>query len=174
MKRRYSSDYIRSIADKLRGFNPDFLISTDLIVGFPGETEADFTETLRLYQEVRFSGAFSFKYSPRPGTFSAEHMPDTVDEDVKADRLSRLHEVINRIERETKAVLVGNRLEVLVEGPAKLEGQLTGRARNNQIVNFPFPKGAIIGEWRGKLIETDIKRSLPHCLEGRVSEENVG
>ena len=173
MKRHYQSDFIREIAKKLRDLFPDFHISTDLIVGFPGETEEDFAETLRLYEDVRFASAFSFKYSPRPGTYAATHMSDDVDNDVKSERLYRLHEVIDRIERETKASLTGRRLEVLVEGPARLEGQLTGRARNNQIVNFSLPKGVILKKWHGQLIEVDIIRALPHCLEGDVPRERV-
>lgn len=173
MKRHYTSDFIREIAEKLRHRIPDFHISTDLIVGFPGETESDFQETLRLYEDVRFCGAFSFKYSPRPGTDAAMHMTDDVDGAAKSDRLNRLHEVIDRIEGETRASLVGKRLEVLVEGPARMPGQLTGRARNNQIVNFEAPKSVILETWRSTLVEVDIARALPHSLEGRMINEET-
>jgi tRNA-2-methylthio-N6-dimethylallyladenosine synthase len=172
MKRRYPSDFIKNIARKLRKMTPDFLISTDLIVGFPGETEADFGKTLRLYEDVRFSGAFSFKYSPRPGTFAATHMEDDVPEETKSDRLDRLHEVIDRIELETRETLVGRTLEVLVEGPARKEGQITGRARNNQIVNFSLPKDVILKECLGEMMFVKIIRALPHCLEGRAGRKD--
>ncbi len=171
MKRHYTAGYIRNIADKLRRLIPGFHISTDLIVGFPGETEADFLETLRLYEDVRFSGAFSFKYSVRPGTYAAEHLPDDVGDDEKSARLDRLHEAIERIEREIRKSLVGRTLEVLVEGPARMDGQLTGHARNNQIVNFQVPKGVILNKWRGQLLDVRITRALPHCLEGDAPEE---
>jgi tRNA-2-methylthio-N6-dimethylallyladenosine synthase len=166
MKRRYTrSDYIET-ARKLKAAVPGFLISTDIIVGFPGETEADFQETLSLYETVQFSGAFSFKYSSRPGTVSAMEMPNDVPEQEKSRRLDELHKIIEIFEREAKRTLVGQPLEILVEGPARLPGQITGRARNNQIVNITLEKDSIIEEWIGKLITVTISKSMPHSLEG--------
>jgi tRNA-2-methylthio-N6-dimethylallyladenosine synthase len=169
MRRHYTSDFYREVAQKLKATSPGFLISTDLIVGFPGETEQDFEETLRLYEDVRFSGAFSFKYSERPGTYAATQMTDDVPPEEKTRRLDALHCVIDRIEGETKTDLVGQHLEILVEGPARKPGQWTGRARNNQIVNFSPQNGAILEEWRGELAILEITRAFPHCLEGRLS-----
>lgn len=172
MRRHYTSGYYRETASALRKACPEILISTDLIVGFPGETEADFQETLRLYEDVRFAGAFSFKYSPRPGTYAAEHMEDDVTEREKSRRLNVLHALIDRIELETRRSLVGEDLEILVEGPARKPDQLTGRARNNQIVNFSPPKGAIVDKWRGELVTLTITDAFPHCLQGSLPEVN--
>jgi tRNA-2-methylthio-N6-dimethylallyladenosine synthase len=171
MRRGYTADYVREIGRKLKASHPDFLISTDLIVGFPGETQADFEETIRLYEDVRFSGAFSFKYSPRPGTLAALTMVDDVPLDEKSRRLDALHQVIDRIESETKEALVGRTLEILVEGGAKQQGQITGRARNNQIVNAKLPNNVILDARVGRAVNVEITRALPHCLEGTWPEE---
>ncbi len=169
MGRRYTSGFYRETVRALRERCSGMAISTDLIVGFPGETEDDFAETVRLLEDVRFAGVFSFKYSPRPGTEAAK-LPDDVPDEEKRRRLAAVHEVITRIEQEVRAELVGARLEVLVEGSGRNEGQLTGRARNNQIVNFLSPSGATIKETRGKVVEVEVKRALPHCLEGTFIE----
>lgn len=168
MRRGYTAEFVKDTARKLKARCPGFHITTDLIVGFPGETREDFEETLRLYEDVRFAGAFSFKYSPRPGTLAANSMADDVPPDEKSKRLDALHTVIDRIEAETKAALVGQSLEIMVEGPAKQAGQMTGRARNNQIVNTMLPDDAILEKRLGRLITVEITRALPHCLEGAL------
>lgn len=168
MGRRYTARFYRDVARRLREASSGLAISTDFIVGFPGETAEDFEETLRLCEDVRFSSAFSFKYSPRPGTEAARFVDDVTAE-VKARRLEALHDVIGRIEQEIKAELVGRRLEILVEGAARRAGQLSGRARNNQIVNCALPDGATLEAVEGCLAEVGIIAALPHCLEGRVS-----
>jgi tRNA-2-methylthio-N6-dimethylallyladenosine synthase len=167
MGRRYDSATYRDIARRLRFACPGILISTDLIVGFPGETDSDFMETMSLLEEVRFSGVFSFKYSPRPGTRAAD-MPDDVPMDEKVRRLAVAHEVIDRIEREIKDGLVGQKYEVLVSGPARKPGKMTGRARNNQIINFVVPEGVDADRLVGHSVEIFAERSLPHCLDGRL------
>jgi tRNA-2-methylthio-N6-dimethylallyladenosine synthase len=171
MRRGYTADYVREVGRKLKATHPDFQISSDLIVGFPGETEADFMETIRLYEDVRFFGAFSFKYSPRPGTPAAETMVDDVSSEEKSRRLDALHQVIDRIDLETKESLIGRTLEILIEGGAKLKGQITGRARNNQIVNVKLPNDGILEAWIGRTVNVEIVRALPHCLEGKWMEE---
>lgn len=168
MGRRYTASFYREVATALREVRPNMSISTDLIVGFPGETEKDFQETLELVEDVRFSGAFSFKYSPRPGTRAFKRFEDDVSAEEKSKRLAELHEVIERTERELREGLVGQHLEVLIEGAARKEGQLTGRARNNQIVNFVLPDGVIIEQMTGRLRELKVVRALPHCLEGEL------
>ena len=170
MKRRYTREEYIDVARRLKQAVPGFQISTDLIVGFPGETEAQFEETLTLSETVRFSGAFSFKYSPRPGTVAATQMADDVPETEKSKRLDRLHQVIDRIEGEIKEEMVGQIHEILVEGPAKLPGQLTGRARNNQIINVNIPDSTILKKWIGKLIRVRIEKAMPHSLEGTIKE----
>ena len=171
MRRGYTSDFVREVARKLRDRDAAFHITTDLIVGFPHETEADFEETLKMYEDIRFTGAFSFKYSPRPGTKAEQEMIDDVLETEKSRRLEVLHTVINRIEQENRDALVGQSLEILVEGPAKLPGQLTGRARNNQIVNAKIPNDGILEPWIGRLLTVEITRALPHSLEGAAAEK---
>lgn len=170
MKRRYSrADYIET-AKRLKATVPGFQIYTDLIVGFPGESPEDFEQTLSLYEEVRFAGAFSFKYSPRPGTKAAIEMTDNVTPEEKTRRLDALHAVIERIERETRAEMVGQIYEILVEGAARLPGQMTGRTRNSQIVNVAFPKEVILKKWIGKTIAVEITNAMPHSLEGEIRE----
>ncbi len=172
MGRRYSSDFYRDVAAQLVKACPDIMISTDLIVGFPGESEADFEKTIQLIEDVHFSGVFSFKYSPRPGTGAAE-LPDDVPEDVKARRLATVHEIVARIENEIRTSLVGSRQEVLIEGQGRIEGQVTGRARNSQIINFFPPANATIIENEGRLVDVEVIRALPHCLEGRVLTRGI-
>ena len=170
MKRRYTrADYL-DVAKRLKATVPGFQIYTDLIVGFPGERAEDFEETLSLYEEVRFAGAFSFKYSPRPGTKAAMEMPDDVTAEEKTRRLDALHTVIERIEREIKAEMVGRHQEILIEGAARLPGQMTGRTRNNQIVNVAMPKKGILKQWIGKTVAVEITNAMPHSLEGVVRE----
>ncbi len=165
MGRRYTAGDYREVIGGLRRACPEILISTDLIVGFPGETEAEFEQTIGLLEEVRFCGAFSFKFSPRPGT-AAANLPDDVTEADKARRLEIVHNVIERVEREIRHDLVGKRFEVLVTGSGRNAGQLTGRARNNQIINFQPAKGATLNQAPGSLHQVEVTGVMPHSLEG--------
>jgi tRNA-2-methylthio-N6-dimethylallyladenosine synthase len=136
MRRTYSRErYLRLVAE-LRAAIPDLALTTDIIVGFPGETEDDFLETLDVVEEVGFDGAFTFVYSPRAGTEAAV-MPDQVPDEVKRDRIERLVEVVQRVAAERNAGRVGIVEEVLVEGPSRTEPELLrGRTRRNTTVNF--------------------------------------
>jgi len=165
MRRRYRVDDYLATVTALRAARPDIAISTDLIVGYPGETEEDFAQTLALVEAVRFSGAFSFKYSVRPGT-PAEKLGDDVSEAEKASRLSRLHEVVLRHEQAFRAQQLGRTLEVLVEGQGRMPRQWSGRARNNQIVNFTCPSDVCDPALRGQLVRVAITRVNPNSLEG--------
>lgn len=166
MKRRYTmEDYLDSV-ERLRRACPGIAVSTDLIVGYPGETEEDFARTLELIEQAGFVGVFSFKYSPRPGT-AAALLPDEVSAQEKGRRLEAVHEVVRRLEDGYRRSLVGSRLEVLVEGAGRMPGQLSGRARNNQIVNFPAPE-EVSGAGPGALLPVLITRANPHSLEGVV------
>lgn len=167
MGRRYTADFYRNVAYSLKKSCPGIHISTDLIVGYPGETEDDFNQTVSLLEDVRFSGVFSFKYSPRPGTRAAA-LDDDVPPAEKQRRLEVIHSVIERIELEIRGELVGQTHTVLVEGPAKKAGQFVGRLRNNQIINFPPRTNATLRGVRGQLLEVEVVRALPHCLEGRL------
>ncbi len=137
MGRGYTSERYRGIVAAARARIPQISITTDVMVGFPGETEEQFENTLRAFEEIRFDQAFMFKYSDRPGTRAAE-MPDKVPEPVKQARLERLVAQQNEIGRQINEQLVGQSFEVLVEGPdPKSAGKVRGRTRTNKIVIFP-------------------------------------
>jgi tRNA-2-methylthio-N6-dimethylallyladenosine synthase len=136
MRRTYSRErYVKLVAE-LRGAIPDLALSTDLIVGFPGETEADFRETVEVVEEVGFDGAYTFVFSARGGTEAAS-MPDQVPEEVKRDRIERLIDAVQRSAARRNAERVGRVEEVLVEGPSRTDPALMrGRTRRNTTVNF--------------------------------------
>lgn len=166
MGRRHDRTRFLEDARALLSSRPGFTLSTDLIVGFPGETEEDFLATLDLVETVGFDTFFSFKYSPRPGT-AAARWPDDVPAGVKQERLERLHELGDGITHRAFSSDVGRTVQVLVEGPSRAgDGQLTGRTRTNRIVNFTPAPGP---EPRGRLLDVRITRAMPHCLLGSVS-----
>jgi len=167
MGRRYTSGFYRDVVRRLREARPDIAISTDLIVGYPGETGDDFADTLGLIDDVGFCAAFSFKYSPRPGTRAAG-LEDDVSDEEKARRLSLVHERVEALERAHRGSMVGRTLEVLVEHVARMPGQIGGRARNGQIVNFVPDRGSF-EELAGTLVDVEITEAHPHSLEGRVA-----
>jgi tRNA-2-methylthio-N6-dimethylallyladenosine synthase len=136
MRRTYDADRYLALVERLRAAVPDLALGTDIIVGFPGETEEDFAQTLAVVDAVRYDSAFTFIYSPRQGT-EAAGMPDQVPEDVKHERLERLVELVQRIAGERNAERVDRVEEVLVEGPSRTEpALLRGRTRRNTTVNF--------------------------------------
>ena len=136
MRRTYSRERYLELVCEMRAAIPDLALSTDIIVGFPGETDADFAQTLSLVEEVRFDGAFTFIYSPRAGTEAAS-MPDHVSEPVKHERLEQLVDVVQRIARERNEERIGRVEEVLVEAPSRTDpALLRGRTRRNTTVNF--------------------------------------
>ena len=160
MNRGYTrEEYLAKVA-ALRNSYPELSLSTDLIVGFPGETEADFAQTLDLMREAAFDQAFSFKYSPRPQTRAAT-LPDQVPEDLKAERLARLQALQNELTLKANQRLVGRRQEVLVEGLSRRSPhELCGRLRTNQVVNFIGPRDAV-----GQLAWVTITEAHPHSLK---------
>ena len=163
MKRGYTSLEYKSIIRKLKAVRPDICLSSDFIVGFPGETEADFEHTLRLVQDVGFDASFSFVFSPRPGTPAAD-LPDDTPQAVKLERLQRLQAQIETQARAISAAMVGSVLRVLVEGRAKKNAsELSGRTSNNRIVNFPGPDRLL-----GQFVDVRITSALPHSLRGEV------
>jgi tRNA-2-methylthio-N6-dimethylallyladenosine synthase len=161
MNRGYSREHYLAKVARLRQACPGLALSTDLIVGFPGETEADFDQTLDLMREAGFDQAFSFKYSPRPQTRAAT-FTDQVPEDVKAERLARLQALQDELTRKSQARLVGQEQEVLVEGRSKRSPEeLCGRLRTNQVVNFIGPPELV-----GQLTRVIITEARPHSLKG--------
>jgi tRNA-2-methylthio-N6-dimethylallyladenosine synthase len=163
MKRGYTALEFKSIVRRLRLARPGMSISSDFIVGFPGETDADFEQTMRLIDEVGFDASFSFLFSPRPGTPAAD-LPDATPQEVKLARLARLQ---RRIEEQAFAVseaMVGSRQRVLVEGASKKDTrELAARTENNRVVNFAGPAALI-----GRFAEVVITGALPHSLRGRL------
>jgi tRNA-2-methylthio-N6-dimethylallyladenosine synthase len=136
MRRTYGRERYLALVDKLRATIPDLALTTDVIVGFPGETEVDFRETLEVIEEVRYDGAFTFVFSPRRGTEAAS-MPDQIPEETKRERIERLVELVQRIAAERNAERIGRFEEVLVEGASRTDSSLLrGRTRRNTTVNF--------------------------------------
>lgn len=163
MKRGYTALEYKSIVRKIREARPDISLSSDFIIGFPGETEADFEATMKLIEEVGFDASFSFVYSPRPGTPAAGMVDDTPHAE-KMQRLYRLQERINAQAAAISEKMVGSVQRVLVEGPSKKDvNELMGRTENNRIVNFPAPPRLI-----GHFADVVITRALPHSLRGEV------
>jgi tRNA-2-methylthio-N6-dimethylallyladenosine synthase len=165
MKRGYTALEYKSIVRRLRAVRPDLSLSSDFIVGFPGESDADFAATLKLIEEVGFDGSFSFLYSPRPGTPAAE-LVDATPLEVKQGRLQQLQQ---RIEEQASAcgvAMVGSVQRLLVEGPARKHadaGELAGRSDNNRVVNFPGPARLI-----GEFVDVRISAAMAHSLRGEV------
>jgi len=163
MKRGYTVLEYKSIARRLRQARPEISISSDFIVGFPGETDADFAATMKLIDEIGFDSSFSFIYSRRPGTPAAD-FPDDTPHAVKRERLRRLQA---RIEEQAQAIsrrLVGTCQRVLVDGVAKKDAnELRGRTENNRVVNFRGPARLI-----GGFVDVTITAALPHSLRGEV------
>ncbi len=163
MKRNYTAMEYRSIVRRLRVARPDISLSTDFIVGFPGETDADFAQTMKLVDDVRFDGAFSFIYSPRPGT-PAANLRDDTPHAVKLERLQRLQARLQELNTEYSRAMVGTRQRVLVEGPSRKDPrELCARTENNRVVNF-----AGHARLAGRYVELEITAALPHSLRGRI------
>jgi tRNA-2-methylthio-N6-dimethylallyladenosine synthase len=163
MKRGYSfEDYVAKIR-ALRERVPRMAITTDMIVGFPGETEEDFRQTLAALDEIRFDQIFSFKFSRRPGT-AALRLSRQVSEEVKSDRLTRVHQLQDRITGAYHSDAVNTVEEILVEGVTEKTGQLFGRTRTNKIVNLDLGEYAVSGQ----LVKVVIMRGLKHSLTGRI------
>jgi tRNA-2-methylthio-N6-dimethylallyladenosine synthase len=158
MRRTYTRERYLALVERMRAAIPDLAIGTDIIVGFPGETEADFQETLDVVAEVGYDSAFTFVYSPRAGTEAAE-MPDQVPHEVKIERMERLVELTQQVARERNLARVGRVEQVLVEGVSRTESTLLrGRTRRNTTVNFSG--GAAAGELVDVLIEAATSTTL--------------
>jgi tRNA-2-methylthio-N6-dimethylallyladenosine synthase len=154
----------RSIVRRLRAVRPDISLTTDFIVGFPGETEADFAQTLKLVEDIRFDGAFSFIFSARPGTPAAA-LPDETPHAEKLARLQRLQARLQEIHEEYSRAMVGTSQRVLVEGRSrKNPAELAARTANNRVVNFAGGAACI-----GRYVEVEVTEAYPHSLRGRLA-----
>src|SRR5207249_8751975 len=160
MRRTYNRERFLRLAAELRDAIPDLALTTDLIVGFPGETEADFQETISAVEEVGYDSAFTFVYSPRAGTEAAA-MAEQVPHDVKIERMERLVELTQRIARERNERRVGLVEEVLVEGPSRTDPTLLrGRTRRNTTANFTGVAPV------GQLVDVRIESATSTTLRG--------
>jgi tRNA-2-methylthio-N6-dimethylallyladenosine synthase len=160
MKRTYNRQRYMDRVAQIREHLPDVALTTDIIVGFPGEDEADFAETLEVVEEVGYDGAFTFVFSPRRGTAAADY-PDQVPHPVKRERMGRLVEVVQRRARERAERFVGRTMEVLVEGPSRTDpARLRGRTRHNKTVNFDGTAAP------GELVEVEITGATSTTLSG--------
>ncbi|WP_406678512.1 tRNA (N6-isopentenyl adenosine(37)-C2)-methylthiotransferase MiaB [Moorella sp. ACPs] len=164
MHRGYTREHYLELVASLRRHIPGISLTTDLIVGFPGETEEDFRDTLDLVARVQFDNAFTFMYSPRKGTVAAT-LPGQLPREVKKERLKRLMELQNQISLKKNEALVGQEVEVLVEGPSKTDAsQLSGRTRTNKLVIFPGDRNLT-----GKLVNVRLTRAQTWLLKGEIS-----
>jgi tRNA-2-methylthio-N6-dimethylallyladenosine synthase len=163
MKRGYTALEYRSIVRRLRQARADLSLSSDFIVGFPGETEADFSATLKLAADVNVDGSFAFVYSPRPGTPAAD-LPDALSQEEKIERLQRLQKQLDAQFGAISEAMVGSTQRVLVEGVSKKsESELCARTGNNRVVNFPGPARLI-----HSMAEVRVTAALSHSLRGEL------
>jgi tRNA-2-methylthio-N6-dimethylallyladenosine synthase len=163
MKRGHTVLEYKAKIRRLRSKRPDLALSTDFIIGFPGETDADFAATMQLIEDVGFDSAFSFIYSKRPGTPAAS-LPDDVPLDVKRNRLARLQQRIETLSVALGRAMIGKVERVLVTGPSRRDGmQLCGRTENNRIVNFDGSVRLV-----GRFVDVRITEAMPNSLRGRV------
>ncbi len=165
MKRGHSVLEYKHKINKLRKIRPDISMSSDFIIGFPGETDADFDATMKLIDDIGFDASFSFIYSPRPGT-PAAFMPDNVDMESKKQRLQQLQEKLLGQANQISRAMVGSRQFILVEGYSrKSELELSGRTENNRVVNFVGPDELI-----GQFVEVEITQALNNSMKGNLAD----
>jgi tRNA-2-methylthio-N6-dimethylallyladenosine synthase len=162
MRRRHTREQYLDLVERIRTAIPDVRLSTDMIVGFPGETDAEFADTLSLIEAVKFHSIFSFKYSERPNTLASKRLPDDVPAAVKTVRIREVQRRQREIQLAWHAAEVGRRVEVLVDARSRRrDWELSGRTTGNTVVNFPGPP-----EWIGRLVAVDIRRAGPNSLWG--------
>jgi tRNA-2-methylthio-N6-dimethylallyladenosine synthase len=164
MNRDHTAASYMALVEKIRAVRPDLALSGDFIVGFPGETEADFQATLDLIEAANYASAFSFKYSRRPGT-PAAGMPGQIDEEVKAERLSRLNALLDRQRHAFNAAQIGRTLPVLIERIGRNKGQIGGRSPYLQAVHMDGPQSLI-----GQIVPVEIETDGSNALSGRLKQ----
>jgi tRNA-2-methylthio-N6-dimethylallyladenosine synthase len=170
MRRRYTRDSYLELVARIRGTLTDVALSTDMIVGFPGETREDFEETLTLTAAVGYHSMFSFKYSPRPNTLAEKRFADDVPEAEKTRRIVALQALQRDIQSELNARLVGQRVDVLVDAASRRQTtELSGRTSTNVVVNLPGPP-----EWIGRTLAVRVARAGPHSVWGTALADAAG
>ena len=169
MRRRYTREGYLDLVGRIRAQLPEVSLSTDMIVGFPGEERVDFDDTLSLVARVRYQSMFSFKYSARPQTLADKRLTDDVSEDEKTRRIVELQAVQRRIQSELNANQVGQTVDVLVDAVSRRrDTELSGRTSQNLIVNFPGP-----ARWIGSIISVRVERSGPNSVWGHAVDQSV-
>jgi tRNA-2-methylthio-N6-dimethylallyladenosine synthase len=167
MRRRHTREEYLDLVARIRAAIPNVQLSTDMIVGFPSETEADFDDTLSLTAAVRYHSMFSFKYSERPNTLASKRMPDDVGEAEKTRRIVALQALQRPIQSDLFQRTIGSTREVLVDAASRRRAwELTGRTSGNTVVNFPGPP-----EWLGRLVQVRIERAGPNSVWGQATGE---
>jgi tRNA-2-methylthio-N6-dimethylallyladenosine synthase len=162
MRRRYSRESYLELVNSIRILLPDVALSTDMIVGFPGETDGDFADTLSLTEAVRFHSMFSFKYSPRPNTLADKRFSDDVSAQEKTRRIVELQAMQRRIQSELNDALIGTTVDVLIDSASRRrDTELSGRTSQNVVVNVPGP-----ADWIGRTLPVVVERSGPHSVWG--------
>jgi tRNA-2-methylthio-N6-dimethylallyladenosine synthase len=167
MRRRYTREAYLDLVARIRAMLPDVALSTDMIVGFPGETEADFDQTMSLTATVRYHSMFSFKYSPRPNTLADKRMPDDVPEEEKTRRIVALQGLQRDIQVALNETLVGQVVDVLVDSVSRRRStEVSGRTSTNVVVNLPGE-----ASWIGRVLPVRIERAGPHSVSGQAALE---
>jgi tRNA-2-methylthio-N6-dimethylallyladenosine synthase len=167
MRRRHTRNQYLDLVGRVRHAIPNVQLSTDMIIGFPGETEAEFEETLSLTETVRFNSMFSFKYSERPNTLASKRLPDDVPESVKTRRIRGLQLLQRRIQLELHEAMIGQTVEVLVDDRSRRrDWELSGRTSGNTVVNFPGRP-----EWVGHFVDVEVRRAGPNSLWGEATPQ---
>jgi tRNA-2-methylthio-N6-dimethylallyladenosine synthase len=164
MNRRHTGDGYRRLIDRIRAARPDIALSSDFIVGFPGETEAEFEDTMRLVRDIGFAGAFSFKYSPRPGTPAAE-IAEQVPEAAKSERLAHLQDLLEMQRQAFNRGTVGGIVDVLLEKPGRHPGQLAGKSPYLQAVQIETDAHRV-----GDVVPVRIVRAGSNSLFGELAD----
>ena len=171
MNRRYTREHYLGLIEKLRAVVPDIALSTDIIVGFPGETEEDFMDTYRLVEEVGYSQVFTFIYSKREGTPAAK-MEDDTPREVIQERFDRLVDLVQRKAYETNQAELGQVVPVLIEGTSKRDSAvLAGKSPKNQTVHGPVPAGRTADELVGTIVPMRIDEARTWYLSGTVVDD---
>jgi len=171
MKRGYTSLEFKSIIRKMRSVRPNLSLSSDFIVGFPGETEADFEKLMDMVTELQFDNSYSFIFSPRPGT-PAANLEDDTPYEIKLKRLQRLIAQIDSQALTVSQAMLGNDERVLIEGLTRDKAHLLGRTENNRVVNIVIPEGdsdqSAVDQWIGQMLEVKVTEVLKHTLRGEI------
>jgi tRNA-2-methylthio-N6-dimethylallyladenosine synthase len=176
MRRRHTREDYLDLVSRIREAIPGVTLSTDMIVGFPGETAEDFEETLSLTERARYNSMFSFKYSVRPNTLASKRMPDDVPEGEKTSRIVALQSLQRDIQTRLHEQAVGTTVEVLVDSASRRRpGEISGRTTGNTVVNFEVPADKDgRGGWIGRTVAVRVTRAGPHSLRGELQIDGTG